>query len=246
MSTILEGIDSRNFPQHIAIVMDGNGRWAEEKKKPRIRGHQEGVNSVREITTECSRLHLKQLTLYAFSVENWKRPETEINFLMKLLRQFLVKERNTLMDNGVRLTCIGRPQDLPKSVQEMLFETQSMTEKNNGLNLCLALSYGGKTEIVEAMNQLFQKRFQEQNTAPLQEEELSQFMYQPHMREPDLLIRTGGEMRLSNFLLWHISYTEFYVTSCYWPDFRAEQLHLAIQDYAKRDRRFGNIKSAKK
>lgn len=245
MSNILDNIDSRRFPQHIAIIMDGNGRWAEERRKPRIFGHQEGVNSVREITTECSRLHLKQLTLYAFSMENWKRPEAEVTFLMGLLQQFLTKERNTLMENAVRLTSIGHIHELPSAVKKVLFETQEMTALNQGLNLCLALSYGGKTEIIDAVNTLFQKRFKAENTSLITDQELSQYMYQPGMLEPDLLIRTSGEMRLSNFLLWHISYTELYVTPCYWPDFRSEQLHLAIREYASRDRRFGDVKSKK-
>ncbi|MEK7486133.1 MAG: polyprenyl diphosphate synthase [Planctomycetota bacterium] len=245
MNHVLDTIDSRRFPQHIAIIMDGNGRWAEERRKPRIFGHQEGVNSVREITTECSKLHLKQLTLYAFSKENWKRPEAEVNFLMGMLQQFLTKERNTLMGNGTRLTSIGHIQELPSSVRKVLAETQAMTSANTGLNLCLALSYGGKTEIVDAVNSLLQERLKSGNTEPATEQELSKYMYQPEMIEPDLLIRTSGEMRFSNFLLWHISYTELYVTPCYWPAFRVEELHLAIKEYASRDRRFGDVKSKK-
>jgi undecaprenyl diphosphate synthase len=246
MSSLLDTLDSRKFPKHIAIIMDGNGRWAKERHHIRVLGHKTGIHSVREITTECSRLHLKQLTLYAFSVENWQRPQKEVDYLMKLLKEFLIKERPLLLENAIKLTAIGRLEQLPPPVQEALYETQELTQNHKGLNLCLALSYGGRTEIIDAIQKLFHERLQKNSLKEaISEEELSRFMYLPQMLEPDLLIRTGGEMRLSNFLLWHISYTELYVTSCYWPDFRKEALHLAIKDFVLRERRFGKVEHDK-
>jgi undecaprenyl diphosphate synthase len=230
------------FPEHIAIIMDGNGRWARGRGMRRIFGHREGIGSVREITTECAAMGVKSLTLYAFSVENWKRPKPEVSFLMELLEEFLVKERATLMDNGVRLRGIGRIDDLPPAALGRLRETEQLTAKNDGMLLRLALSYGSRTEIADAL-----KRFAADVSAGriepgrIDEETLRAYLYDPSTPDPDLLIRTSGEMRISNFLLWQISYAEIYVAKECWPEFRKAQLHEALSDYAKRVRKFGGL-----
>ncbi len=229
-------------PKHIAIIMDGNGRWAQARGMMRIRGHEAGVDSVRAVTEECARLKVEQLTVYAFSAENWKRPRLEIELLMQLLKRFLVGERDTLMNNDVRLTAVGRLETLPKYVLRELELTRKLTENNRTTNLCLALNYGGRIEIVDAM----QKLAREVAAGRLKPDQIDEAMvhanlYQPNMAEPDLVIRTGGEMRISNFLLWQISYSELYVTETLWPDFRAEHLHAALADYNRRERRYGGL-----
>ncbi|HRJ78570.1 MAG TPA: isoprenyl transferase, partial [Planctomycetota bacterium] len=222
-------------PRHIAIIMDGNGRWAQSRGMMRIRGHEAGVDSVRAITEECARLKVGQLTVYAFSAENWKRPRLEIELLMQLLKRFLVAERDTLMNNDVRLTAIGRLDALPKYVLREYELTRKLTENNKGTNLCLALNYGGRNEIVDAMQALAREVAQGRLKPEQLDEALIQArLYQPNMPEPDLVIRTGGEMRISNFLLWQISYSELYVTETLWPDFRAEHLHAAITNFNAR------------
>jgi len=235
-------MEASKLPRHIAIIMDGNGRWATERGLTRNRGHREGVNSVREITRECAKLGIKQLTLYAFSVENWKRPKAEVNFLMRMLRRFLVQERKEIMDNDIRLAAIGRLHELPKGVRKELRETMEMSGDNKGMTLCLALNYGGRTEIVDAAARIA-RGVEDGSIRPgdIDEEMFARHLYTSGMPEPDLLIRTSGEMRVSNFLLWQMSYTEIYVTRVLWPDFRKKELMKAIREYAKRERRFGGI-----
>jgi undecaprenyl diphosphate synthase len=231
------------IPSHISIIMDGNGRWARQRSKLRIFGHNKGADTVDLITEECARLGVKQLTLYAFSSENWKRPKREVEQLMKLLKSYLVDKRPKIMKNNIRLTTIGRTGDLPDDVRGELQRSLEVSSTNTGLNLCLALSYGGRGEIVDAC-----KRFARDVSDGLRKPEdlderlLQAYMYDPKMDPPDLLIRTGGDMRISNFLLWHISYTELYVTPVLWPDFSAKDLHAAILDYSKRERRFGEVR----
>ena len=240
-------MEPTNLPQHIAIIMDGNGRWARERGLPRNRGHREGVNSVREITRECAKLGIRQLTLYAFSVENWKRPKNEVDFLMRMLRRFLIAERKEIMENNIRLTAIGRIHELPKEVQKELRKTCEMSKNNKGMTLCLALNYGGRSEIADAVAKIA-KDASDGALKPgdVNEDLISNYLYTAGMPDPDLLIRTSGEMRVSNFLLWQISYAELYVTPLCWPDFRKPQLMEAIAEYAKRERRFGGIEPVKK
>ena len=229
-------------PRHIAIIMDGNGRWAEARGMRRVKGHENGIDSVRAISEECARLGVGQLTLYAFSEENWKRPRLEIEFLMRMLKRFLVKERDTLMRNDMRFSAIGRLDRLPKDVRKELEKTRELTANNKGTMLCLALSYGGRAELADAMTRLAEKvRAGELEPEAITEQAITASLYQPDMPEPDLVIRTAGEMRLSNFLLWQVSYAEFYVTETLWPDFREEHLHAAIADFNRRERRFGGL-----
>ena len=235
------------FPEHIAIVMDGNGRWAEERSKPRVFGHRAGVESVREIVTECAKMGVSSLTLYAFSVENWKRPDSEIKQLMRLLRVFLVSERGLLMENGVRLRGIGRLEDLPQAVRKELDKTEELTKENTGMLLRLALSYGGRTELADAARRLAQDvREGIVDAETIDEETLRGYLYDPLTPDPDLLIRTAGEMRLSNFLLWQCSYSELYVTEKCWPDFRSEELIAAFRAYTQRKRKYGGLEESHK
>ncbi|MDG1499304.1 MAG: isoprenyl transferase [Planctomycetota bacterium] len=232
------------FPDHIAIIMDGNGRWAKSRGWKRVRGHQEGVNSVRAITTECARLGVQSLTLYAFSVENWKRPKAEINFLMKLLRSFLVDERPTLMENNIRLHCIGRLDDLPAESLKELRETEAMTKDHDGMVLRLALSYGSRSELADAARAMAEDvQAGKLEPSAIHDETLREYLYDPSTPDPDLLIRTAGEMRLSNFLLWQISYAEFFVAAMGWPEFREDALHVALDNYGGRTRKFGGLVS---
>jgi undecaprenyl diphosphate synthase len=230
------------IPTHIAIIMDGNGRWAKEQGMQRILGHELGAETVREITRECSRLGVGRLTLYAFSAENWKRPLREVDFLMHLLEQYLVQERKEIMDNNIRFTSIGRLDELPEGVRKVLQETIDLSSKNTGMVLCLALAYGGRVEIVDAVRRLA-KEIQEGKRTPeeIDEQAIARYLYDPDAPDPDLLIRTGGDLRVSNFLLWQISYTELWVTPVKWPEFKKEHLHEAIREFSRRDRRFGNI-----
>lgn len=231
------------MPRHIAIIMDGNGRWAKAHGKPRTAGHLAGAKNVRRITTECSRLGIEQLTLYAFSVENWERPKTEVTALMHLLAKYLQDERPTMMKNNIRFATIGSIEDLPASAQREIAKTKEITSKNTGMVLCLALSYGGRREIAEAAKKIAV----EISDGKLRPEDVNQemfgnYLYSSGMPDPDLLIRTAGEMRISNFLLWQVSYTEFYVTDVFWPDFDEAELRKAIDEYSRRERRFGRIK----
>ncbi|MCA8935101.1 MAG: isoprenyl transferase [Planctomycetes bacterium] len=233
---------AKPVPKHIAIIMDGNGRWAEARGMRRVKGHEAGIDSVRAISEECARLGVGQLTLYAFSEENWRRPRLEIEFLMRMLKRFLVKERDTLMRNNMRFGAVGRLDRLPKDVRRELDKTIKLAEDNTGTLLSLALSYGGRAELVDAMKNLAE-RVQAGELQPdqINEAMISANLYQPDMPDPDLVIRTAGEMRLSNFLLWQISYAELYVTETLWPDFREEHLQAAIEDFTTRERRFGGL-----
>jgi len=234
-------LDPHKLPRHLAIIMDGNGRWAQGRGLVRTSGHERGADSIRTVTTECARLGLQQLTLYAFSHENWKRPRTEIGFLMRLLRRFLIQERPTLMENDVRLTAIGRLDDLPDSARRELDKSMELTSGNGGLNLCLALSYGGRAELVDAMRRLGQRiAAGELSPDDVTEELIGSELYQPGP-DPDLLVRTAGEMRISNFLLWQVSYAEIYVTQACWPEFDVAELHKALAAYAGRTRKYGGL-----
>jgi undecaprenyl diphosphate synthase len=230
------------FPEHIAIIMDGNGRWAQERAMRRVFGHREGIESVREITTESARMGVGSLTLYAFSVENWKRPSPEVRYLMRLLRRFLIDERPTLMDNDVRLSAIGRLDDLPADALKELRATEELTAGNKGMRLRLALSYGGRTEIGDALRSVVEDveagRLKKED---IDDETLRNYLYDPETSDPDLMIRTAGEMRISNFLLWQVSYSELYVTDVCWPEFRKPQLMDALRSYARRVRKFGGL-----
>jgi len=230
------------MPRHIAVIMDGNGRWAQRQNLPRIEGHRRGVASVRRITEECARLKLDQLTLYCLSSENWKRPQLEVNFLMHLLEQYMIEERSTIMENDVRVSVIGRRDGIPPATLAEMDKTIAMTAGNHGLQLCLAINYGARTEIADAVQAIAT----EVVTGKLRMEEIDEHTVREHlytrgMQDPDLLIRTAGEMRISNFLLWQISYAEIWVTDKCWPEFEEADLHHAIRDFAERDRRFGGL-----
>ena len=231
-----------NLPRHIAIIMDGNGRWAKERGLSRIRGHEEGAESVRAVLRACGELGVEFLTLYAFSTENWKRPKLEVSALMKLLERFLRKEIPELMRNNVQLQAIGRLTDLPESSQRELHRAIETTANNTGTTLILALSYGGREEIVDAARSLFREvKLGHIDEAMINTAVFSKHLYTRYYPDPDLLIRTSGEMRISNFLLWQLSYTEMYVTKKLWPDFRKPELLAAIDDYASRQRRYGGV-----
>ena len=232
------------FPEHIAIIMDGNGRWAEARGWMRVRGHKEGTESVRAITTAAAEMGVKSLTLYAFSRENWKRPDFEVRTLMRLLRVYLRRERRTLLDNGIRLKAIGRLDDLPAYARKALEHTIDLTRDQTGMQLRLALSYGGRTEIADAARSLGQAIAAGDLAADdVTEDTLRGYLYDPETPDPDLVIRTAGEMRLSNFLLWQASYSEFYVTDVCWPEFRRDEFQRAIRAYAGRKRKFGGLPS---
>jgi undecaprenyl diphosphate synthase len=236
-------IDPQRLPAHIAVIMDGNGRWANRRLLPRVAGHQAGIEPVRTTVETCAALGLQALTLYAFSVENWKRPRTEVDTLWSLLRLYLRKELATLKKNNVRLNAIGRIDYLPASVRQELEETIRATESNTGLRLNLAINYSGKAEIVDAVNQLLAAAREAGTLESLRitEESLAANLYTGGLPDPDLLIRTSGELRVSNFLLWQIAYAEIYVTETFWPDFKRRDLLNAILDYQKRERRFGGL-----
>jgi undecaprenyl diphosphate synthase len=236
----MEQIDKEKLPYHIAIIMDGNGRWAKLRFLNRISGHMKGVDAVRDVVTTSRELGIKILTLYAFSMENWRRPKEEVMALMKLLKQYLANEADEMVRNNIRLNAIGRIEDLPRDVQETLFDTIKKTEQCSGMILNLALSYGGRSEILQAVQTILAE-VQEGKIKP---EEINFQCFSGHlwtrgMPDPDLLIRTSGEFRISNFLLWQIAYTELYVTDTLWPDFDREELMKAILDYQTRERRFG-------
>jgi undecaprenyl diphosphate synthase len=231
------------LPRHVAIIMDGNGRWAKTRMWPRVEGHRRGANTVRLITEECARLGLEQLTLYAFSSENWKRSAEEVGVLMRLYKQYLVSERGTIMDNDIRFKVIGRRDRLPDWVREEMDKTIALSAGNRGMTLCLAVDYGGRDEIVETTRRLMADAAAGRlRPEELTEEVFSERLYTSGCPDPDLLVRTAGEMRISNFLLWQISYAELYVTDVCWPDFGKEHLHAALVSYAGRERRFGAVK----
>jgi undecaprenyl diphosphate synthase len=233
---------TEGHPRHVAIIMDGNGRWAAARGLSRTRGHAAGVESVRVVTRTCAKKGLRQLTLYAFSEENWKRPKREVALLMRLLRRFLVRERPEIMENDIRLTAIGRLHRLPADVRRELEKTREMSAGNRGMVLNLALSYGGRQEILDAVRAIAHRvRAGELEPDEITEETITAHLYQPDMPPPDLLIRTAGEMRFSNFLLWQVSYTELHVTQSCWPEFREEHLDEAFESYARRVRKFGGL-----
>lgn len=229
-------------PRSIAVIMDGNGRWARSRKLERIRGHEKGVDAVRTTVTECARLGVEALTLYTFSEENWQRPRREIQALMKLLKRFLIDERPTLMNNNVRLVHAGRRERLEADVLGLLDETMAMTAANDGMVLCLALSYSGRAELADAAKALAEEVAAGRvRPDSIDEAALARHLYCPELPDPDLLIRTAGELRISNFLLWQVSYAEIHVSSVCWPEFGEEQLHEALRDYGRRVRKFGKV-----
>ena len=237
-----EKIAKENLPAHIAVIMDGNGRWAKQKGAERIFGHRNAIKAVRDITEGCAEIGVKYLTLYAFSTENWSRPRYEVNALMQLLVSTIKNETETLMKNKVRLTTIGDIQNLPHNCQMELKEAMECTSKNDGLTLILALSYSGRWEITEATRQIARKvKNGELDPEQIDDQVFSQHLSAGAFPDPELLIRTSGEMRISNFLLWQIAYTELYISDILWPDFRKEHLYEAIIAYQKRERRFGMI-----
>ncbi len=240
---LLRQISPEKMPRHVAVIMDGNGRWAKQHGfMDRVRGHEAGIESVRTAVRTCGELGVGALTLYAFSVENWQRPGREVTALMTMLERFLRKEIPELMESNVRLVASGRLEDLPASAREALDAASVALAKNTGLVLNLALSYGGRTEIMAAVRQLAREvRDGRLDPGAITEEHLSERMYHPELGDPDLLVRTSGELRVSNFLLWQIAYTEIYVTPVLWPDFRRLQIYEAILDYQRRERRFGRV-----
>lgn len=236
------GLDPSRLPDHVAIIMDGNGRWAQARGLPRIEGHSRGVQSVRTVIEECCRLGIRQLTLYCFSSENWKRPRAELDFLMALLEQYLIEERPEILKQNIRFSVIGRRQGLPEAVLREIDTSTHLTRNNTGLSLCLAINYGGRTELIDAVRSLSQAVHDHQLTIEqIDEAAINAALYTAGMPDPDLLIRTAGEMRVSNFLLWQISYAEIWVTDLCWPDFTRDILHQALRAYAGRERRFGGL-----
>ena len=236
------GIVRNQCPRHVAIIMDGNGRWARARGLPRIEGHRRGVGSVREIVEECARMGLAQLTLYCFSNENWKRPQLEQNLLMSLLKQYVLAERAEIMRQDLRFCTIGRTDRIGSAVMREVQQTIDMSRDNRGMRLCLALDYGARQEIVEAVQQIARTAATGQlDPDEIDEDLISSRLDTAGMPDPDLVIRTAGEMRLSNFLLWQISYAELWVTDTLWPDFRRDHLRTALRDYSSRERRFGGL-----
>jgi undecaprenyl diphosphate synthase len=248
---LLHRIDFERLPAHIAIIMDGNGRWAQSRNLPRVEGHRAGIASVREVVETCARMDIEVLTLYAFSQENWKRPKKEVDTLMKLLKRYLGLELATLQKNNIRFQVIGRTAELPDDVVSALEDGIERTHDNTGLLFNIALNYGGRAEIVDACRSLIREALStsrgdspaSEGPLTVDEKALSAHMYTAGMPDPDLLIRTSGELRVSNFLLWQIAYAEIWVTETLWPDFRKRQLFEAVIDYQKRDRRYGGIRA---
>jgi undecaprenyl diphosphate synthase len=227
------------LPAHVAVIMDGNGRWAAQRHLPRVEGHRAGIEAVRDIVETSARLGIQVLTLYAFSVENWKRPVAEVSTLMMLLKRYLRSELSTLLKNDIRFKVVGRMEDLAPDVQAELRDAEAKTSDNHGMLFNIALNYGGRAEIVEAARRIITDHV---TADALDEAKFSEYLYTAGQPDPDLLIRTSGEMRVSNFLLWQIAYAEIWVTDTLWPDFRARHLLEAIVAYQKRDRRYGGIK----
>jgi undecaprenyl diphosphate synthase len=239
---LLEKLDLTRLPRHVAVIMDGNGRWAQKRHLPRIAGHRSGTQSARTTIETCARLKIEALTLYAFSVENWRRPKTEIDFLMQLLREYLKKEMPLIQRNEIRMRFLGRIDELAPAVQKDVREAMEKTAGNKGMVLCVALNYGGRAEIVDAMNAILNERNGSEAAARITEEQLAQHLYTEGLPDPDLLIRTSGEMRVSNFLLWQIAYAEIFVTETLWPDFNRARLLEALVEFQKRERRYGGIR----
>jgi len=238
---LLEKLNLGQLPKHLAVIMDGNGRWAQRRHLPRIAGHRKGTETARVTIETCSRLKLEALTLYAFSVENWRRPKAEIDFLMQLLREYIRQEMPLIQRNNIRMRFLGRSDELPAAVQRDTREAVQATAGNTGMVLCIALNYGGRAEIVDAANALLAERQAAGDSRKLTESELESHLYTAGLPDPDLLIRTSGEMRVSNFLLWQIAYAEIFVTETLWPDFNRARLLEAFVEFQKRDRRYGGI-----
>lgn len=236
---LLESLDFAKLPRHIAVIMDGNGRWAKRRNLPREEGHKAGAKSVQEVVETCARLGIEYLTLYAFSKENWKRPKAEIAMLWKLLENYLKKEHKVLVKNQLCLKVIGQRSDLPATVRRELQRVENLTKDFKRMTIVLALNYGGRAEIVEAVKKLCKEN--SFDVGSLDEKTFASFLFTSDIPDPDLLIRTSGEMRISNFLLWQIAYSEIWITQEYWPDFRKKNLLQALVDYQKRERRFGDI-----
>lgn len=228
--------------QHLAIIMDGNGRWAKERGLSRSEGHRAGAKQIAKVVDAAREFGIKYLTVYAFSTENWKRPQDEVRVLMELIREFTTDMLPDMMKNNVRLRTIGRTSDLPLPSRVALQKAIDTTAKNDGFTLNIALSYGGRAEMIDAMNKMLKER---KSNEPLTEEEFRNYLYAPDIPDPDMMIRTSGEMRISNFLLWQLSYSELYVTPVYWPDFGKEELAAALENFASRDRRFGGLSEKK-
>jgi undecaprenyl diphosphate synthase len=240
-ANLVEKLDLTRLPRHVAVIMDGNGRWAQKRHLPRIAGHRSGTQSARTTIETCARLKIEALTLYAFSVENWRRPKTEIDFLMALLRDYLRKEMPLIQKNNIRMRFLGRMDELPPGVQNDVREAMEKTAENQGMVLCVALNYGGRAEIVDAMNAILSESNGNGASHKITEEQLSRHLYTEGLPDPDLLIRTSGEMRVSNFLLWQIAYAEIFVTETLWPDFNRARLLEALLEFQKRERRYGGI-----
>src|ERR1700724_3025993 len=237
-------IDPNRMPAHIAIIMDGNGRWAKKRNLPRAAGHKAGVEAVRITAETCTRLGIQALTLYAFSVENWKRPRAEVDMLWRLLRVYLRRELPEILSNGIRFTCMGRLDGLPPPVRAELQNTIDATSRNSGMRLNVAINYSGRAELVDAINAIVEDARLEGRLRDLRidEEAIASRLYTADLPDPDLLIRTSGEMRVSNFLLWQIAYAEIFVTETLWPDFTRARLYEALLDFQKRERRYGGIR----
>lgn len=247
---ILKNIDRKKLPKHIAIIMDGNGRWAVKKGLPRTAGHKRGMDTVDMVVTKSRDLGIKVLTLYAFSTENWRRPEKEVNFLMRLLKTYLIIQRKKMMKNNIRFNVIGRVHELPLMVRKEIEKTIELTSKNSAMTLNIALNYGGRVEIIDAVRKLCRDILLAKKDLDasalvnsIDEETISNYLYTAGFPDPDLLIRTSGELRISNFLLWQIAYSEIYVTDTLWPDFSEADFYMAVLDYQKRERRYGGVKS---
>jgi len=243
---LLNKLDLKRLPQHLAVIMDGNGRWAEKRHLPRIAGHRAGVKAARVVIETCARLKLPYLTLYAFSLENWRRPQAEVDFLMRLLREYLKRELPSIHKNNIRLLVIGRRAQLPEGVRKDLEQGMMLTARNTGMKLVVALNYGGRAELVDAFNAMLDHvRSNGLSAFHADEQTISEHLYTAGLPDPDLMIRTSGEMRVSNFLLWQIAYAEIYVTETLWPDFSRARLLEALVDFQKRERRYGGLGKAK-
>jgi|SRR5579875_342760 len=239
---LLEKIDLRRLPEHVAIIMDGNGRWAQKRHLPRIAGHRAGVKVARQVIETCARLTIPALTLYAFSLENWRRPQAEVDFLMRLLREYLKKELPVIHRNNIRLLVIGRSAQLPDAVRKDIEKAMRLTAQNTGMKLIVALNYGGRAELVDAFNAILERvRANGLSAFHADEATISNHLYTAGLPDPDLLIRTSGEMRVSNFLLWQIAYAELYITDALWPDFSREKLLEALLNFQRRERRYGGL-----
>lgn len=235
-------LDMSKLPAHVAIIMDGNGRWAKKRLANRVKGHEQGLEVVRVIVRACREIGIPFLTLYAFSTENWQRPKAEVMALMMLLKMFLKSELKEMQDNNIRLTAIGQTERLPDDVRNLLYETMRVTEKNTGLRLSLALSYGGRSEIVKAVQEIAAKAKKgELDPSDITPEMFAGHLYTKDMPDPDLMIRTSGEMRISNFLLWQLAYSELFITDTLWPDFSREELVEILKAYQGRERRYGKV-----